>query len=74
VENLSQKINGKLGGINSVINTKLALSRSSNDDLFMFFGADVSVIDGGEKRKSYSFISFRSLIRHVPQSVHRLQQ
>ncbi len=43
VDNLSQKINGKLGGINSVVNTKLALSHSSKEDIFMFFGADVSV-------------------------------
>ncbi len=43
VDNLSQKINGKLGGVNSVINLKSALSRSSNDDLFMFFGVDVSM-------------------------------
>ena len=43
VENLSQKINGKLGGINGVVNTKLALRSSSREDLFMFFGADVSV-------------------------------
>jgi len=42
VENISQKINGKLGGINGVINLKQALSRSSHDDLFMFFGADVN--------------------------------
>jgi hypothetical protein len=42
VENISQKINGKLGGINGIINIKSALSRSSRDDLFMFFGADVS--------------------------------
>ncbi|CAF3663795.1 unnamed protein product [Adineta steineri] len=42
VENISQKINGKLGGINSVVNTKLALSRSTKEDLFMFFGADVT--------------------------------
>jgi hypothetical protein len=43
MDNLSQKINGKLGGINSVINLKSALSHSSNEDLFMFFGADVSI-------------------------------
>ncbi|CAF1565590.1 unnamed protein product [Adineta ricciae] len=42
VDNLSQKINGKLGGINSFVNTKLALSRSSKEDVFMFFGADVT--------------------------------
>jgi hypothetical protein len=42
VENISQKINAKLGGINGVVNIKSALSRSSRDDLFMFFGADVS--------------------------------
>jgi hypothetical protein len=43
VENLSQKINVKLGGINSVVSTKSALTRSSKEDLFMFFGADVSL-------------------------------
>ncbi|CAF1024442.1 unnamed protein product [Rotaria sp. Silwood1] len=42
VDNLSQKINSKLGGINSVVNTKLTLSHSSKEDLFMFFGADVT--------------------------------
>ncbi|CAF3999072.1 unnamed protein product [Rotaria sordida] len=42
VENLSQKINGKLGGINGVVNIKSALSHSSREDLFMFFGADVT--------------------------------
>jgi hypothetical protein len=42
VENISQKINAKLGGINGVINMRSALSRSSREDLFMFFGADVS--------------------------------
>ncbi|CAF3974965.1 unnamed protein product [Adineta steineri] len=42
VENISQKINGKLGGINGIINLKSALSHSSKDDLFMFFGADVT--------------------------------
>jgi eukaryotic translation initiation factor 2C len=42
VENISQKINAKLGGINGVVNIKSALSRSSRDDLFMFFGADVT--------------------------------
>ncbi|UJR20428.1 hypothetical protein I4U23_023559 [Adineta vaga] len=41
-ENISQKINGKLGGINGVVNIKTALSRSSREDLFMFFGADVT--------------------------------
>jgi hypothetical protein len=42
IENISQKINGKLGGINGVVNIKSALGRSSREDLFMFFGADVS--------------------------------
>jgi len=41
VQNLSQKINAKLGCINGVVNLKAALSRPSNEDLFMFFGADV---------------------------------
>jgi len=43
VDNLSQKINVKLGGINSIVNTKLALTRSSKEDVFMFFGADVKM-------------------------------
>lgn len=30
-----------MGCINGVINLKAALSRPSNEDLFMFFGADV---------------------------------
>jgi hypothetical protein len=55
VENLSQKINGKLGGINSVINLKLALSRSSREDLFMFFGADVKLLNEYENVKSTFF-------------------
>ncbi len=42
VENISQKINAKLGGINGVVNVKSALSHSSRNDLFMFFGADVN--------------------------------
>lgn len=45
VQNLSQKINAKIGGINGVVNLKAALSHSSNDDLFMFFGADVRFDD-----------------------------
>jgi hypothetical protein len=43
VQNLSQKINAKMGCINGVVNLKAALSRPSTDDLFMFFGADVSL-------------------------------
>ncbi|CAF3197362.1 unnamed protein product, partial [Rotaria sp. Silwood2] len=42
VQNLSQKINAKIGGINGVVNFKAAFSRSSHKDLFMFFGADVT--------------------------------
>lgn len=41
LDNLSQKINAKMGGINGVANLKAALRRPSNEDLFMFFGADV---------------------------------
>ncbi len=41
VQNLSQKLNAKIGGINGIVNLKAALSHSSKDDLFMFFGADV---------------------------------
>jgi hypothetical protein len=53
VENISQKINGKLGGINGVVNIKSALSRSSREDLFMFFGADVS---SGQIKKTMQFV------------------
>ena len=42
MQNLSQKINAKLGCINGVVNLQNALSRPSKDDHFMFFGADVS--------------------------------
>ncbi len=45
VQNLSQKINAKIGGINGIVNLKEALSHRSNDDLFMFFGADVRSCD-----------------------------
>jgi len=34
-------MNAKIGGINGIVNLKSALSHSSNEDLFMFFGADV---------------------------------
>lgn len=50
VQNLSQKINAKIGGINGVVNVKTALSHSSNDDLFMFFGVDVSFNNRKKKR------------------------
>lgn len=53
VENISQKINGKLGGINGVVNIKSALSRTSREDLFMFFGADVRM---QRNRKPYEAI------------------
>ncbi|CAF0968816.1 unnamed protein product [Rotaria sordida] len=42
VQNLSQKINTKIGGINGIVNLKAALSHSSNEDLFMFVGADIT--------------------------------
>jgi len=42
VDNIAQKINGKLGGINGAVNIRSALTRSSREDLFMFFGADVN--------------------------------
>ena len=41
-QNLSQKINAKMGCINGIVNLKAALSRPIKEDLFMFFGADVS--------------------------------
>ncbi|CAF3889514.1 unnamed protein product [Rotaria sordida] len=39
---VSQKINTKIGGINGIVNLKAALSHSSNEDLFMFVGADIT--------------------------------
>jgi hypothetical protein len=45
VQNLSQKINAKLGGINGIVNLKTALRHASNEDVFMFFGADVKPND-----------------------------
>jgi len=33
-----------MGCINGVVNLKAALSRPSNEDIFMFFGADVSLL------------------------------
>jgi hypothetical protein len=45
VQNLSQKINAKLGGINGIVNLKTALRHTSNEDVFMFFGADVKPYD-----------------------------
>ncbi|CAF4025256.1 unnamed protein product [Rotaria sp. Silwood2] len=56
VENISQKINGKLGGINGVINIKSALNHSSKDDLFMFFGADVTHSTSSSDRPSIAAV------------------
>ncbi|CAF4470917.1 unnamed protein product, partial [Rotaria sp. Silwood2] len=56
VENLSQKINVKLGGINSIVNTKLALTQSSQNDLFMFFGADVTHSTSSTDRPSVAAV------------------
>lgn len=56
VQNLSQKINAKLGCINGVVNLKAALSRPSNDDLFMFFGADVTHTTCSTKRPSIAAV------------------
>ncbi|CAF1006461.1 unnamed protein product [Didymodactylos carnosus] len=42
VENLSQKINGKLGCINGVVKLKSTLQCPQKEDLFMFMGADVT--------------------------------
>ncbi|CAF5001536.1 unnamed protein product [Rotaria sp. Silwood1] len=56
VENLSQKINVKLGGINSIVNTKLALTQSFQNDLFMFFGADVTHSTSSTDRPSVAAV------------------
>lgn len=52
VDNIAQKINGKLGGINGVVNIRSSLSRSTREDLFMFFGADVNLSKEFCDRKS----------------------
>ncbi|CAF1938445.1 unnamed protein product [Rotaria magnacalcarata] len=43
LQNLVQKFNAKLGGINGMVSLARALTSSSTkDDIFMFFGADVT--------------------------------
>jgi hypothetical protein len=73
VQNLSQKINAKLGGINGIVNLKAALSHSTNEDRFMFFGADVKPND---ILRSYVLTNFycRSPIQRAQQKYHPLQQ
>ncbi len=73
VQNLSQKINAKLGGINGVVNLKAALSHSSNEDIFMFFGADVK---SNDMIRIYviSHFSCRLLIQLVQRINHPLLQ
>lgn len=56
VQNLSQKINAKMGCINGVVNLKAALSRPSNEDLFMFFGADVTHTTCSAERPSIAAV------------------
>jgi len=43
LQNLVQKFNAKLGGVNGMVSIARALTSSStSDDIFMFFGADVT--------------------------------
>ncbi|CAF2767340.1 unnamed protein product [Rotaria sp. Silwood2] len=56
VENLSQKINTKIGGINGIINLKTALNQASNNDRFMFFGVDVTHTTSSKERPSVAAI------------------
>ncbi|CAF0973268.1 unnamed protein product [Adineta steineri] len=56
VQNLSQKINAKMGCINGIVNLKAALSRPSNEDLFMFFGADVTHTTCSAERPSIAAV------------------
>ncbi|CAF3625397.1 unnamed protein product [Adineta steineri] len=43
IQNLVQKFNAKLGGVNGMVSLARALTSSSTkDDVFMFFGADVT--------------------------------
>ncbi|CAF3880586.1 unnamed protein product, partial [Rotaria magnacalcarata] len=56
VQNLSQKINAKMGCINGVVNLKAALSRPSTDDIFMFFGADVTHTTCSAERPSIAAV------------------
>ncbi|CAF1254023.1 unnamed protein product [Rotaria sordida] len=56
VENLSQKLNAKIGGINGIINLKTALSQASHNDRFMFFGADVTHTTSSKEKPSIAAI------------------
>ncbi|CAF0781179.1 unnamed protein product [Rotaria sp. Silwood1] len=42
LQNLVQKFNAKLGGVNGMVSLARALTSSTKDDIFMFFGADVT--------------------------------
>ncbi|CAF2623092.1 unnamed protein product [Rotaria sp. Silwood2] len=42
LQNLVQKFNAKLGGVNGMVSLARALTSSTKDDVFMFFGADVT--------------------------------
>ncbi|CAF3642720.1 unnamed protein product [Rotaria sp. Silwood1] len=56
VENLSQKLNAKIGGINGIVNLKAALNQASNNDRFMFFGVDVTHTTSSKERPSIAAI------------------
>ncbi|CAF1402264.1 unnamed protein product [Adineta steineri] len=57
LQNLVQKFNAKLGGVNGMVSLARALTSSSTkDDVFMFFGADVTHITCSREKPSIAAI------------------
>jgi eukaryotic translation initiation factor 2C len=58
IENIAQKINACLGGINSTVSFKNIFidQPKSNDDVFMFIGADVSHVVVSERKPSIAAV------------------
>ncbi|CAF1297196.1 unnamed protein product [Adineta ricciae] len=57
LQNLVQKFNAKLGGVNGMVSLARALTSSSaKDDVFMFFGADVTHITCSREKPSIAAV------------------
>ena len=57
LQNLVQKFNAKLGGVNGRVSLTRALTSSSTrDDVFMFFGADVTHTTCSKERPSIAAV------------------
>ncbi|UJR08589.1 hypothetical protein I4U23_012848 [Adineta vaga] len=57
LQNLVQKFNAKLGGVNGMVSLARALTSSSaRDDVFMFFGADVTHITCSREKPSIAAV------------------